>query len=45
MLTIQHPHLMQHVRDLHHGISTIANDKEGTFLLIIKVPKEAVLAA
>lgn len=45
MLTIQHPHLMQHVRDLHHGISTIANDKEGRLLLIIKVPKEAVLAA
>ncbi|MEE4621635.1 hypothetical protein V2K86_23650 [Pseudomonas alliivorans] len=45
MLTIQHPHLMQHVKDLHHGICTIANDKDGTFLLIIKVPKEAVLAA
>jgi hypothetical protein len=45
MLTIRYPHLMQHVKDLHHGICTIANDKEGTFLLIIKVPKEAVLAA
>lgn len=45
MLTILHPHLLQHVRDLHHGLCTVANDKEGTFILIIKVPKEAVLAA
>lgn len=45
MLTILHPHLMQHVRDLHQGLCTIANDKDGTFILIIKAPKECVLAA
>ena len=45
MLTILHPHLMKHVRDLHQGLCTIANDKEGTFFLIIKAPKECVLAA
>ncbi|WP_146540904.1 hypothetical protein [Pseudomonas bubulae] len=45
MLTILQPHLLQHVRDLHHGLSTIANDKDGTFILIIKAPKEYILAA
>lgn len=45
MLTILQPHLLQHVRDLHHGLCTVANDKEGTYLLLIKMPKEALLAA
>lgn len=45
MLTVRYPHLMQHVIDLHQGICTIANDADGTFFLIIKAPKENVLAA
>ncbi len=45
MLTVRYPHLMQHVVDLHQGICTIANDADGTFFLIIKAPKEYVLAA
>lgn len=45
MLTILYPHLMKHVRDLHQGLCTVANDKDGTFILIIKAPKECVLAA
>ncbi|HBN9565027.1 TPA: hypothetical protein U8175_001236 [Pseudomonas aeruginosa] len=45
MLTVRYPHLMQHVVDLHQGICTIANDADGTFFLIIKAPKENILAA
>ena len=45
MLTIRYPYLMQHVISLHQGICTIANDADGSFFLIIKAPKENVLAA
>lgn len=45
MLTILQPHLLQDVRNLHQGLSTIVNDHDGTVLLIIKAPKEALLAA
>lgn len=45
MLTIHHPHLMRHVANLHQGICTIANNADSTYFLIIKAPKEFVLAA
>lgn len=45
MITVNYPYLMQHVVDLHQGICTIANVADGTFFLIIKAPKENVLAA